>query len=73
MFVNAVQDIGDGKSCLLADDRRLAAIVFADIVGYSLLMAADERGTYDTLDGDAAERGAPGGRAAFGTHRGPCG
>jgi adenylate cyclase len=47
MFVNAVQDIGDGKSCVLADSRRLAAIVFADIVGYSLLMAADERGTYD--------------------------
>ena len=26
--------------------RRVAAIAFADVVGYSTLMAADERGTY---------------------------
>jgi len=28
------------------DTRRVAAIAFADVVGYSTLMAADERGTY---------------------------
>jgi adenylate cyclase len=54
MFVKAVKGIGavhgtgDGGSSLPAGNRRLAAIVFADIVGYSLLMAADEQGTYDS-------------------------
>ena len=28
------------------DERRVAAIAFADVVGYSTLMAADEHGTY---------------------------
>src|SRR4051794_30575493 len=30
----------------IPDGRRNAAIVFADVVGYSTLMAADEQGTY---------------------------
>jgi adenylate cyclase len=30
-------------------ERRLAAILAADVVGYSHLMAEDESGTYDAL------------------------
>ena len=32
--------------------RRLAAIVSADVVGYSRLMGADEKGTLTILKGD---------------------
>jgi class 3 adenylate cyclase len=33
----------------LRADRRLAAILAADVVGYSRLMAADEKGTHARL------------------------
>src|SRR6476661_4419661 len=45
--------IGDGKRRLLVilarQQRRLAAILLADVAGYSRLMAADEEGTLTAL------------------------
>ena len=54
-----------------AMERRLAAILAGDIVGYSRLMADDEAGTYDSLRSAVAEVVLPsvaahGGRAPFG-------
>src|SRR5258705_246747 len=39
-------DAGGGGVESSRDTRRVAAIAFADVVGYSTLMAADEHGTY---------------------------
>ena len=36
-------------------ERRLAAILAADVVGYSRLMGADERGTLNTLNSHLRE------------------
>jgi hypothetical protein len=45
----------------MASTRRLAAILAADVVGYSRLMGADEEGTLERLKADRPEdRGAPG-------------
>ena len=44
-----------GRSSLAAETRRLAAILAADIAGYSRLMAADEAGTLARLKSMRAE------------------
>jgi len=36
-------------------DRKLAAILAADVVGYSALMEADEAGTFDRLRAERKE------------------
>ena len=36
-------------------DRKLAAILAADVVGYSKLMEQDEKGTFDRLKSDRKE------------------
>jgi len=48
---NAARAHGDGEALLAADvmERRLAAILAADMVGYSRLMEADESGTLTRL------------------------
>src|ERR1700750_1322240 len=41
-----------GRRCVLSDERverRLAAILAADVAGYSRMMGADEEGTLDQL------------------------
>jgi TolB-like protein/class 3 adenylate cyclase len=41
--------------CLMATTRRLAAILAADVAGYSRLMGADEEGTHERLRAHLAE------------------
>src|ERR671911_1122513 len=54
-------------------ERRLAAILAADVVGYSHMMAEDEAGTYDSLRSRLPQEVGPNtetlGRKIFLTHR----
>ena len=50
----------------MASTRRLAAILAADVVGYSRLMEADEEGTHERLRGHLRELVNP----KIGEHRG---
>ena len=45
--------------CAMASTRRLAAILAADVAGYSRLMGADEEGTHERLKAHLAELVAP--------------
>ena len=49
--------------------RRLAAILAADVVGYSRMMSEDEAGTLATLQAHRSELIAPALGAASGAHR----
>src|SRR6266536_642319 len=46
---------GHGEDALTRDQRRLAAIISADVVGYSRLMGRDESGTLAGLKAHRAE------------------
>ena len=50
----------------MASTRRLAAILAADVAGYSLLMGADEEGTIERLKADLVDVVDP----KIGEHRG---
>ncbi len=39
----------------MASTRRLAAILVADVAGYSRLMGADEEGTHERVQGHLAQ------------------
>jgi hypothetical protein len=53
----------------MASTRRLAAILAADVAGYSRLMGADEEGTLAALKAIRSELGDPKGPGALRAHQ----